>query len=132
MLPHLPLVDPLAALRCASYMPIRRVSRMLLSSSCGPTAAASDDTPWYPQRNVKRGLTRGVDKLSRKELRDIDYVACDAGMRNPATVLGRWPSLVAAMAPVRAALEKSISRDTELQDLPLAVGKSPIKKPPSQ
>ena len=67
------------------------------------TAAATDDAPLYPQRNIKRGAARGVDKLSRKELRDIEDAACDAGMRNPATVLGRWLSLVAVMAPVRAA-----------------------------
>lgn len=36
------------------------------------------------------------------------------------------------MAPVRAALEKAISKDAELQDLPLAVGKTPAKQLPSE
>ena len=99
--------------------------------SLAATATSSDDTPWYLSRNVKRDATRGVDKLSRKEQRDIEDAACDAGMRNRATVLGRWPSLVAAMAPVRTALLKAISKDPELHDLPFAVGKSPANNPPS-
>ena len=54
-----------------------------------------------------------------------------AGMRNPATVVLKWPSLAAAMIPIRRALALAIATNEELQDLPLAIGENPIKQPPS-
>ena len=73
--------------------------------NAGQTAAflttSSDSGVRYPQRNVKRDASIGTDELSRKEVRDKEDAASNAGMRNPATVLGRWPTLAAAMIPVR-------------------------------
>ena len=95
-------------------------------------AAEATDDLRYPQRNVKRDISRGTGDRSRKEVRDIEDAACNAGMRNPASVLARWPSLAAAMVLVKKALVKAIENDAELQDLPLAVGTNPVKQPPSE
>ena len=73
-----------------------------------------------------------MDADSRKEIRDAEDAACNAGMRNPAAVCNRWPELVEAMQPVRQALLSAIAKCPDLQDLPLAVGKSPIRQPPAE
>ena len=99
------------------------------------TAKVADTTEdqRYPQRNVKRDVSRGTDERFRKEVRDSEDAICNAGMRNPAAVLARWPTLAAAMVPVKKALVKAMEYDAELRDLPLAVGLHPVNRhPPRQ
>jgi hypothetical protein len=84
-----------------------------------------------PPRRIQRNKSRGVDEDSRKEIRDAEDAACNAGMRNPAAVCSRWPELVEAMQPVRQALLVAIAQCPDLQSLPLAVGKSPVREPPA-
>ena len=69
----------------------------------------SDGVGRGPPRRITRDATRGVDAQSRKELRDAEDAACNAGMRNLAAVLSRWPALVEAMIPVRKALLQSMA-----------------------
>ena len=81
---------------------------------------------------VKRHLLRGetVDsKRQRKEQEDKDSLA---GMRNPASVLRRWPSLVDGLKPVAEEL-RSIVKDFEvLQGLVGCCGKEATRKPPTE
>ena len=55
-----------------------------------------------------------------------------AGMRNPALVVSKWPSLAAAMIPIRRALKLAIENDKELRDHPLPIGENPVEPPPSR
>ena len=91
----------------------------------------SDEVGWGPPRRITRDATRGVDAQSRKEVRDAEDAACNAGMRNPAAVLSRWPALVDAMLPIRKALLSAIANCTDLHDLPKAVGANPSRPPPT-
>ena len=87
--------------------------------------------PTYPQRHIKQDSSRGVDYLASKESLDLEDAACMAGMRNPAEVVRKWPSLATAMAPLRRVLGLATPTNEELQDLPLACGEKPSKPPPS-
>ena len=55
-----------------------------------------------------------------------------AGMRNPAEVVRKWPSLAAAMVPIRRVLTLAIATNKELRGLPLAIGENPFKAPSLQ
>jgi hypothetical protein len=79
---------------------------------------------------VARDSSLGDDGRSIKEVRDEEDAACNAGLRNPATVCRRWPKLVKAMEPVRKALLEAMDGIEELRDLPLCTGDNPTRKPP--
>ena len=64
--------------------------------------------PSVPPSACEAGRNARCRQVFTERLRDIEDAACNAGMRNPSTVHGRWPSLVAAMAPVRKALLKAL------------------------
>ena len=103
-------------------------ARGFIRTNTGAAGPGAHDPP----RKVARHSSRGSDLPSRKEIRDAEDRACNAGMRNPYNVCTRWPSLIDAMKPVRRALTQACEDFPELHDLPLAVGAEPVKQPPSE
>ena len=97
----------------------------------GTPKRLADEIAFEPPRKVSRHTLRGVDRESRRQAKDIEDAACNAGMRNPATVCGRWPSLVSTMIPIRRALQQAVETIPELQNLPDAIGEHAIRQPPS-
>ena len=87
-------------------------------------------TELEPPRKILRHSSRGETVPSRKELRDREDAACNAGMRNPQRVCKRWHGLVEAMKPVRTALLRAYHQIPDLQQLPLAVGEHAVRDPP--
>ena len=80
-----------------------------------------------PPHKIAHDMSRGTDPPSLKEIRDAEDAKCNAGMKNPAQVCERWKELVDAMEPVRSALLQAYSEHSDLQQLPLAIGRDPVK-----
>ena len=70
--------------------------------------------------------------ISDRERRSAEDASCTAGMRNPASVLLRWPSLRSGMRPVREAVSSFLREVPEARCLAYACGSQPRRKPPSQ
>lgn len=66
-----------------------------------------------PARRVESDGTRATDAALKKEIRDKEDAACNAGMRNPAMGGRPMPELVEAMEPIRKALLQAIAEDPE-------------------
>ena len=83
-------------------------------------------------RKVKRHRLRGPTLVGNKELKEDENQKCLAGMRNPASVLRAWPSLVPAMAELGEFLKEKIEKVPSFQGLSGCCGAEPSRPPPSE
>ena len=111
----------------ARHVAIGKVDRGFVPGAPSPGQGRRE---FEPPRKISRDSSCGVDPPSKKEIRDSEDHHCNAGMRNPALVCKRWPSLVAAMRPIRATLLRAYAGIPDLQKLPLAVGANAVRLPP--
>ena len=80
---------------------------------------------------VHRHSSRGASSFSAKDAKRSEDEACQAGLRNPASLLATWPQLWHAMAPVGVALLQARQLHPECQDLYRTLGGSPEGNPPA-
>ena len=81
---------------------------------------------------VRRHVDRGLVADSGKETRRHEDLACQAGMRNPWSVVERWPELAKAMSPVYLALLGFIHGTPGARNLWQACGEDASRSPPSE
>ena len=94
--------------------------------------SARAEVSFTSEGRVKRHLARGSEQESARERKTREDLASNAGMRNPAVVLTRWPELVSAMSPALAALRQARASDANLRGLVRCCGKAPERQPPTE
>ena len=94
--------------------------------------SARADVAFASEGRVKRHRARGSEQESAREKKAREDYTSNAGMRNPAEVLKRWPEMATAVAPVLAALRSARSENERLRGLVRCCGKEPRRQPPSE
>ena len=102
-----------------------------LDDMASPESARAE-VAFTSEGRVKRHRARGSEQESARERKTREDLASNAGMRNPAEVLKRWPELGSAVTPVLAALRRARAADASLRGLVQCCGKAPERPPPSE
>ena len=103
---------------CEAYAKFARRVR----SEATPLHEAMEAVTLASDGVVHKHVARGPSTESSRELRRKEDEAATAGMRNPSSVLQRWPALVDCMSPIRDVLASWRSAHAALRGLTTCCG----------